>query len=202
MLTAAVNVWAATLSPVAERGEKMRNSAKTAMGGMIAALSLTIMLLTAVIPYLQYALPAMAGALLILMVIEISKSWALCAYAAISILSFLILPNKEAAMVYFAFFGCYPILKPIFESKITNTKLCWLVKAIFFNIVAVAAYTVIIYVFGIPLEEMDEFGKWGIPILLAMGNVMFVLYDICLTRLVTLYLHKWQKKFRKLFKIR
>ena len=51
----------------------MRNSAKTAMGGMIAALSLTIMLLTAVVPYLQYALPAMSGARLVLMVIEINK---------------------------------------------------------------------------------------------------------------------------------
>lgn len=178
----------------------MRNSAKTAMGGMIAALSLTIMLLTAVIPYLQYALPAMAGALLVLMVIEINKKWALCAYAAVSILSFLILPDKESAMMYFAFFGFYPILKPLIESKIKNNYLCWLLKAIVFNIAAVAAYTVIIYVFGIPLEEMDEFGKWGIPILLAMGNVMFVLYDICITRLVTLYLRRWQKKFRKLFK--
>lgn len=178
----------------------MRNSAKTAMGGMIAALSLTIMLLTAVVPYLQYALPAMSGALLVLMVIEINKKWALCTYAAVSILSFLILPNKEAAMVYFAFFGFFPILKPLLESKIKSNKLCWLIKAIVFNITAVASYIVIINVFGIPLEEMEEFGKWGVPILLAMGNVMFVLYDICITRLVTLYIHKWQKKFRKLFK--
>lgn len=178
----------------------MRNSAKTAMGGMIAALSLTIMLLTAVIPYLQYALPAMSGALLVLMVIEINKKWALCAYAAVSILSFLILPNKEAAMVYFAFFGIYPVIKPLLESKIKNNYLCWFIKAVFFNIAAVTAYTVIIYIFGIPLEEMDELGKWGIPLLLAMGNVMFVLYDICITRLVTLYLRRWQKKFRKLFK--
>ena len=178
----------------------MRNSAKTAMGGMIAALSLTIMLLTAVVPYLQYALPAMSGALLVLMVIEISKKWALCTYAAVSILSFLILPNKEAAMVYCAFFGIYPVLKPVLESKIKNNILCWILKAIFFNIAAVASYTVIIYIFGIPLEEMDELGKWGIPLLLAMGNVMFVLYDICITRIVTIYLKKWQKKFRKLFK--
>ena len=61
---------------------------------MIAALSVTIMLSTAVIPYLTYALPAMAGVLLVLMVIEINKSWALCTYVAVSILSFLILPDK------------------------------------------------------------------------------------------------------------
>ena len=178
----------------------MRNSAKTAMGGMIAALSLTIMLLTAVIPYLQYALPAMSGALLVLMVIEINKKWALCAYAAVSILSFLILPDKETAMMYLAFFGLYPVMKPLFESKISNNKLCWIVKAIFFNIMIIAAYCVIIYVFGIPLEEMDELGIWGIPLLLVLGNVMFILYDICITRFVTLYLHRWQRKFRKLFK--
>lgn len=178
----------------------MRKSSKTALGGMIAALSVTIMLSTAVIPYLTYALPAMAGVLLVLMVIEINKSWALCTYVAVSILSFLILPDKEAAMMYCAFFGCYPVFKPFVESKIKNNIVCWIIKAAFFNIMAVAAYLIIINVFGIPLEEMDEYGKWGIPLLLGMGNVMFVLYDICITRMVTLYLHKWQKKFRKLFK--
>ena len=178
----------------------MKNSAKTALGGMISALSLTIMLLTAVIPYLTYALPAISGALLVLMVIEINKKWAFCAYAAISILSFLILPDKEAAMMYVAFFGYYPILKPLLESKISNNKLCWIVKAIIFNISVVLAYLVIVKVFGIPLEEMEEYGKWSVVVLLIMGNVMFVLYDICITRLVTLYLKKWQKRFRKLFK--
>ncbi len=199
MQTAAVNVWAAILSP-AVKVKKMRNSAKTALGGMIAALSIVTMLLTAVIPYLTYALPALAGVLLVLMVIEINKKWAVCTYIAVSILSFLILPDKEAAMMYFAFFGCYPIVKPVLEAKISNNKLCWLAKAVFFNIAAVAAYIVIIFVFAIPLDETEELGKWAIPALLGMGNVMFILYDICITRMVTLYLHKWQKKFRKLFK--
>lgn len=199
MLTAVVNVWAATLSP-AVKVKNMKNSAKTAMGGMISALSLTIMLLTAVIPYLTYALPAIAGALLVIMVIEINKKWAFCAYAAISILSFLILPDKEAAMMYVAYFGYYPILKPLLESKISNNTLCWLAKAVVFNVAVVLAYVVIVNVFGIPIEEMEEYGKWGLIGLLALGNVMFVLYDICITRLVTLYLKKWQKRFRKLFK--
>ena len=180
----------------------MKNSSKTAMGGMISALSLVIMLLTAVIPYLEYALPAMSGILLVLVVIEINKKWALCTYGAVTILSFLILPNKEAAMMYFAFFGCYPVLKPLLEGTIKNNRLCWLLKAIFFNVVAVCAYLVIIYIFGMPLDDFEDFGKWTVPVLLGMGNIMFVLYDICITRLVTLYLHKWQKKFRGLFRFR
>lgn len=199
MLTGAVNVWAETVSPVVEE-TKMRNSAKTALGGMIAALSIITMLLTAVIPYLTYALPAVSGVLLVLMVIEINKKWAVCTFVAVSILSFLILPDKEAAMMYAAFFGCYPIVKPVLESKIQNNALCWTAKAVFFNTTAVSAYLIIIYVFGIPLEEMEEMSKWAIPALLGMGNIMFVLYDICITRMVTLYIRKWQKKFRKLFR--
>lgn len=199
MQTVAVNVWVAIASPVVE-DKKMRNSAKTALGGMIAALSIITMLLTAVIPYLTYALPAISGVLLVFMVIEINKKWAVCTFVAVSILSFLILPDKEAAMMYAAFFGCYPIVKPVLESKISNNILCWTAKAIFFNSAAVCAYLIIINVFGIPLEEMEEMGKWAIPALLGMGNVMFVLYDICITRMVTLYINKWQRKFRKLFR--
>ncbi len=178
----------------------MRNSAKTALGGIITALSLVIMLLTAVIPYLEYALPAIAGALLILMVIEINKKWAVCAYAAVSILSILILANKETAMMYIAYFGCYPILKPVLESKIKNNGVCLLVKLLVSNAAIVAAYIIIVKVFGIPIEELENGGKWILPALLAAANIMFVLYDICLTRLVTVYLLKWQKKFRNIFK--
>lgn len=178
----------------------MRKSAKTALGGIIAALSLLIMLLTAVIPYLEYALPAIAGALLVLMVIEINKKWAFCAYVAVSILSLLILTNKEAAMMYIAFFGYYPILKPFFEEKIKSNALCWLAKAVVFNVTTVLAYIVIVYVFGIPIEDIEDYGMKIVPVLLLLANLMFVLYDICITRLVTLYLMKWQKKFRKMFK--
>lgn len=178
----------------------MRNSAKTAIGGIVASLSLVIMLLSAVIPFLEYALPAIAGTLLVVIVIEINKKWALCAYIAVSILSILILANKEAAMMYIAFFGYYPILKPFFESKIKNTPICWAAKAVVFNAAVVAAYFIIVYVFGLPIEDIEKHGAKMIPVLLLMGNAMFVLYDICITRLVTLYVRKWQKKFRKLFK--
>lgn len=53
-----------------------RNSSKTALGGIVAALSVTMMFLTAVIPTLTYALPAAAGILLMIVVIEIDKRWA------------------------------------------------------------------------------------------------------------------------------
>ena len=53
-----------------------KNSTKTAIGGIIAALSIVLMLLTSAIPTLTYAIPAIAGLLLVVIVIEVNKKWA------------------------------------------------------------------------------------------------------------------------------
>lgn len=177
-----------------------RNSSKTALGGIVAALSVTMMFLTAVIPTLTYALPAAAGILLMIVVIEIDKRWALGVYAAVSILSVLVLPDKEAAMMYVFFFGHYPIVKALLEGKLQSRVLLWIFKFLIFNVSVVAAYMVIIYVFQLPLEDMEEFGKWGVWVLLGLGNVVFLVYDIALSRLVALYMLKWHKAFRKILK--
>lgn len=179
--------------------KNFRNSSKTALGGIIAALSVTMMFLTAVIPTLTYALPAAAGVLLIVTVIDVGKKWAFGVYAAVSILALLILPDKEAAVMYVFFFGHYPIFKAILEGKCRGVLL-WLLKILLFNVSVVAAYLVILYVFQLPFDEMEAYGKWAIWGLLGFGNVVFVIYDIALTRLITLYMLKWRKAFRKRLK--
>ena len=181
------------------RNQSFRNTSKTALGGIVAALSVTLMFLTAVIPTLTYALPAAAGVLLIVMVIDVGKKWAFGVYAAVSILALLLLPDKEAAVMYVFFFGHYPILKAILEEKCRGVLL-WVCKFLLFNVSVVAAYLVILYVFQIPFEEMEKYGRFAVWGLLALGNVVFVVYDIALTRLVTVYMLKWRKAFRKLLK--
>lgn len=181
------------------REKIMRQSSKTALGGIIAALSLVLMLLSTVIPFLTYVLPAFAGAVLVLMVIEISKPWAFCTYIAVSLLSLLILSDKETAMMYVAFFGYYPILKNIFEKKLKRPIEIFC-KFLTFNLAVIIAYVVMIYVFMIPIEGMDDFGKWTVPILLFMGNILLILYDIVLSRFIALYMVKLRKRFRSLFK--
>ena len=181
------------------RNPSFENSSRTALGGIIAALSVTMMLLTTVIPVLSYALPAIAGVLLILIVIEVDKTWAFGVYAAVSLLSLLILPDKEAAMMYVFFFGHYPIMKAILEGKCKGFVL-WLFKFLLFNVSVVAAYLIIIYVFQLPFEEMEEYGKWAVYGLLGLGNIVFVVYDIALSRLVMLYELKLRHFVQHLFR--
>lgn len=176
-----------------------RNSTKTAVGGIIAALSVVLMMLTSVIPTLTYALPAISGVLLVVIVVEINKKWATGVYFVVGILSLLLLADKEAAVMYVMFFGYYPIIKAVFEKKFYKV-ISWILKFSVFNISMITAFLIVTYVFNIPFDEMEEYGTiaaWG---LLGIGNVVFVIYDIALTRLVTLYLLKWRKVFKRIFK--
>ena len=62
----------------------MKQSSKCAIGGIVSALSLVLMISVAIIPFLTYALPALAGVLIIFIVIEIDKKWAFGVYSASS----------------------------------------------------------------------------------------------------------------------
>ena len=174
-------------------------SFKVALGGVVAALSLLLMLVAGVTTSLVYAIPMFTGAFLMALVIEFGAGFAGLEYLAISIISMLLLGNKEAAIMYGAFFGYYPIIKSFIEKRMGKV-LSWVVKYIIFNISMVVAYFVVSKIFMITFDDMEVFGKYAMLILLIAGNVLFVVYDIMLTRLVTLYIYRWQKFIKRVFK--
>lgn len=182
----------------------MSQSAKTAIGGMVTALSVVLLMPTA-LDIFVYALPALAGMLTLFSVIELDKKWSAGVYIAVSLISVLLVPNKEAAVLYVAFFGYYPIMKAILESKLPKVPE-YVIKFLLFNVSVIAAYAVLIKVLGMPFDQLmglteDDgfFTKYAVPVMLILGNIVFITYDIALTRIVTVYLRVWQKKFRKLF---
>lgn len=179
----------------------MKNNKKAssvAFGGIISALAVLLLFFTGIFPFATYALPALAGLLLVVIVVDFGMKWAWCVYAAISVLAILITPDREAAAMFVLFFGYYPILKSVFE-QIKSRTVEYLLKFLVFNVAMVLAYLLIIYVFGIQdiLDEFGELGKYGMWIMLGMGNVVFILYDFTISRLINLYT-MWLKP--KLFK--
>ncbi len=177
----------------------MKQSQKCAIGGIVAALSLVMMISVAIIPFLTYALPAAAGVLIIFIVIEIDKKWAFGVYATVAILGMLLVPEKEVAVMYLALFGYYPILKSVIESKFPLI-LEWIVKIILFVATMAGSYFLMIKFMGVTIDETEEFGVMAYPILLGMGAFAFIMYDIALTKTITLYIKKWQKHFKRYFK--
>lgn len=183
---------------------KMSVSAKTAIGAMVTALSVVILIPSAVQVFV-YALPAMAGMLTMFAVVEIDKKWAIGSYVATSFIGLLFVANKEAVMYYVAFFGYYPVVKAILESKMPRA-VEYVLKFAVFNVSIILSGVVLVKVFGMPYNELMGidgesafFAKYALPIMLGMGNAVFILYDIALTRLVTAYIYVWQKRFHKLF---
>ena len=95
-----------------------KKSQQVALGGIATALCIVLMFATGMIPFSYYALPALAGLVLIAVREENGLSTALIVFAAVSLLSVFVVPIKEAALLFIAFFGYYPIIKAIFESKL------------------------------------------------------------------------------------
>ncbi len=177
----------------------MNQSSKCAIGGIVAALSLVILISVAIIPFLTYALPAAAGILIIPIVIEIDKKWAFGVYATVAILGTLLVPNKEVAAMYVAFFGYYPIIKAIFEGHFKGW-IAWILKVISFVVSIGASYYVLIALMGLEIDEIETYGLIAVPMLLGAGTVAFIIYDIALTKIIELYLAKWRKIFKRYFK--
>jgi len=179
----------------------LKKTSKTALGGIVAALSVAAMFVLSVIESMTYAVPAIAGAFLVLVVVESGKKWAAGVYAVVSIMSLMLIPNKEAAVMYTAFFGYYPVLKAVLEER-TPKWLEWIIKLAVFNAAMLLAYWFVKLLIGVGLEELGgEFlGRYAVPVLLLVANVMFLLYDFALTQYISLYVKRGRKYFKRFFR--
>ncbi len=168
-----------------------------AVGGLTSALCLVIMFFTGIFPFATFALPAIAGAVLIAVVIENGFTTAVIVYIAVSILSAFIVPDREAALIFIAFLGYYPIIK----AKLERLRPKWLellAKQVMFNISVVGAYIIAINLFGMNylIDEMGEYAQYGVIILLILANVTFVVYDLALTNVVLYYIKVIRPKLK------
>ena len=181
----------------------MRNkySFRVALGGVISALSLVILMMTGVIPFATYSLPCIAGLLLVVIVVECGSKWAWISFAATAILALMLTPDREAALMYAALFGYYPMVKQQIEKHFTGIRE-WGCKLLLFNVAVVIAYVIAIYLLGMTylLEDMGDSVALGLLALLGLGNIVFVLYDVAMTRMLSAYLFVFRRKLFKRFK--
>ena len=158
----------------------MRNSSrKIAFGGMMAALATVIMSLGGLIPVATFVCPMLCMLILAFVTRMCDRRIGWAWYGAVSVLSLLLGPDKEAAAV-FVFLGFYPIVKP----SLDRMKLGVPVKAVLFNGLILMMYGLLIRLFGMTqiAEEYRELGTVMTVVMLILGNVTFFLLDRVLTR--------------------
>jgi hypothetical protein len=166
---------------------------------MAAALGTAIMVLTGIIPVGTYALPALAGILLIAVVAEAGVKWAVAVYAVQSVLSVMLAADQEAVLFFILFFGYYPILKAVLESHLHQKWNRAAVKLAIFNVAAVLEFWISIKLLGVPVASFSAFG-YNIPgLFLLAGNVVFLIYDYAVSLLVIAYFNRFHPVLKKWF---
>ena len=158
-----------------------RNHSKPiALGGIMAALAVVIMCLGGIIPIATYICPMLCALLLATVLNFTGKRIAWAWYGAVSLLSLLLGPDKEAAAV-FVFLGYYPIIKPWLDQR----KLPVLWKLALFNVAILALYGLLIFLFQMEqvVREFHELGAVLTAVTLLLGNVVLFMLDVLLNRL-------------------
>ena len=179
---------------------KGRKSKSWAMAycGIVAALCVALMLLGAVIPIAMFIAPAVAGFLIATVCVECGLQMALTAYAAVSLLALLFVPDKEVALIFTVLLGYYPLVKPKFE-RIRPALLRGVCKLLLCNGAVLAMYGLIYLLvpMGSISQELRTTAMAATLVTLAMGNVAFLLYDRALHNMLMMYRLVWQPKLHK-----
>lgn len=168
---------------------RQKRSGQVAFGGMMAALTLAVMLLGEAVPLATFCAPAIGGILIMLTAEECGPRAAWGSYAAVALLSLWLLPDVEMSMIFALFLGWYPLAKPRLD-RLRHHVLRLAAKLALFNAAVQLMYLVLLVLFpvGYLTAEMGGYGRGMIAALLVLANLAFCLYDLALCRVRWLYL--------------
>ena len=168
-----------------------------ALCSVITALSVLFMLMTMILPVAAYSCVMLTGLCTSLIVEEIDRKYALCSFAAVSILSAVLIPDKESVILYVVFFGYYPVLKDFIETKLKKL-VNFVIKMLVFNSACLISFFTSIYVLSVPKDSFmigDLYLPW---VILIMANLLFLIYDYTLEVMIRLYRVRFKKYLQKM----
>ena len=163
-------------------GPERKQDVYTALGGMMAAGSLAVLWLACVAPSGRLGLTAAAGLFPVAATLYAGRAAGYLCWAAASLLALLLLPDKGIALLFLAFLGLYPVVKGRVET-IGRLAVEWGLKLSWFNL------TFTLFWFAFQKLLLPEAPGWltGSTLLVYLaGNLIFAVYDIGLSRLITL----------------
>ncbi len=159
----------------------------TALCGVFAALCLVILMLGG-LTAADLSLLVICALMTMVVRVEAGEKMTWIYAAVTSVLALLLLPSKLYAIEYLFMSAVYPILKVHFDQL--RALFAWPVK-----ISCLDCMLVVVLFLGQKVFMLeDEFFSLSAVTVLA-GTLFFILYDICLTACITLYLVKLRKRF-------
>ena len=173
-------------------------SFKVALGGICSAVCLGAMFMSGFLPLLDYTIPAFAGFMMVIMVVETSIAWAMATYCSVSLLCIFVTPNYEASLLFILFMGYYPILKYYLDRNVRK-PIRIMIKFLVYNIAIVLFYLAFRYLFTTVdmIEGLERFGKYAPLVLWLLANMVLPVYDFALGEMTDVYTRWFRKKILK-----
>ena len=164
-------------------------AAKVAYPAVLGALALILVYLSAVMPTGNWGLVALAGLLPAAAVVSVGLKAGFLCWAAVTILAFLLVPDKFCVLLFGTLFGLYPMVKSLIE-RLRRRLVEYLLKLAFFN----AAFTLIAWTMSAALTaSLPPMLSSSVWVLYLAANLVFLLYDFGFSRLVAVYIARVQK---------
>lgn len=162
-----------------------KSSFNIAFGGMVSAICVVLEFSVGILPLFLYIFPMICALLMNVLLEECGVKTALCAYIGTAVISMILAPDKEAALLFAAFFGYYPIVRA-YIMKLKSKLLRVVFKLALFNIAMICSYLLLIKLIGLEALGFEDV-KWMWAALLAGGNFAFLMFDIMLDRILIIY---------------
>ena len=170
--------------------KRSNNVRKLTTCAMLSALGVVLLWLGSVIEVVDVSMAVIASLLCVFAVIEYGGSAPWLVFAVTGILSLILVPQKTPAAMYVLFFGYYPIIKEKLERF--PRVLAWVWKEVIFNAALILMLLLSRWLLmGSQAETLWFYVAFGV-----LAEIVFPVYDVALTRLISLYIYKLRSRFR------
>ena len=164
-----------------------------ALASILGATAVVLLMLGGIVPLSTYACPVLASLAILVAGEECRTRRAWLCFVAAAILGLLLGPDKESALL-FAFLGYYPLLQPKLD-KLRPAPVRIAAKLALAVAAVGAMYALILFVFRLD-AVVQEFYAASPAVLwttIALGVLLFFMYDLALHRLGALYRYRRRK---------
>ncbi len=165
---------------------------KLALAAMFAALGTLFLFVTALFPHGTVALLCITSACVAFAVMECGFRYGILSYIAISVLGFLITPDKSIVLWEFILFlGYYPLIKYLIE-RLNRLPVEWLIKVCCFAAASAALLWLFQNVLVLPLPE-------ALPstVYILGGVILLCIYDYALSLVLSFYQNRLKNRIKK-----
>ena len=166
----------------------MKKTKIIVLSALLSALASAILCLGSLLGDLDLTFAALASIPVFWAALELGLRSACSVWLITTAISFMLAPSKFAAAMFAVFVGIYPIIKLVSERH--RPLISWSIKIISVNVATVALTLLAKFVFFPGMKD----ALWVYLLVLLLGNVATVLFDILLGRLAIIYFVKIRKK--------